>query len=168
MAYRIAVIGGGFSGLLSAWLLEAASGSEIEVKIFEASARLGGRVKTRTFSDTDIAYDAGAAELYDIQGSPRLRQLVECLGLASTPMTATPFFVDGEEILRNEGDFRRYLGPVGFEALNDFGGAVNFRLRPPDAYAEAGHPADAAHPWVEESFDEALGSIGHEKARMFY
>lgn len=166
MAYRIAVVGGGFSGLLSAWLLESASGSEIEVKIFEASPRLGGRVKTRTFSDTDICYDAGAAELYDIQGSPRLRQLVECLGLASTPMTATPFFVDGEEILRNEDDFRRYLGPLGFEALNGFW-RRGLSLRPPDAYANAGHPTDAAHPWAEESFDEALASIGHETARRF-
>ena len=166
MSYRIAVVGGGFSGLISAWLLEAAGRSGIEVNIFEAASRLGGRVLTRAFSDTDISYDAGAAELYDIHGSPKLRQLVDCLGLASTPMTATPFFVDEDEVLRDEDDFRRYLGPAGFEALNGFW-RRGLSLRPPEAYANAGHPSDGAHPWADVAFEEALGLIGHDKARRF-
>ncbi len=166
MAYRIAVLGGGFSGLASAWLLEAAAGADVEVCIYEAEGRLGGRVQTRTFADTEIPYDAGAAELYDIEGSPRLRQMVDALGLASTPMIATPYFVDGGETLRGDDDFRRYLGAAGFKALQEFW-SRGLALRPPRAYALAGHPQDAAHPWAEQSFDELLATIGDERARGF-
>ena len=81
MADTIGIVGGGFSGLLTAYLLERMFKDRLKIVVFEASDRLGGRVKSATDLDTGVTYEAGAAEFYDIQFNSQLRALVEHLGL---------------------------------------------------------------------------------------
>lgn len=49
---RIAIIGGGVSGLAAAWHLHTQSKSTIDVHIFEADGRLGGHAHTLTLNTT--------------------------------------------------------------------------------------------------------------------
>jgi predicted NAD/FAD-binding protein len=45
---RIAIIGGGVSGLSTAWHLHTSSADDIEVHLFESDNRLGGHAHTLT------------------------------------------------------------------------------------------------------------------------
>src|SRR4051794_30863705 len=53
---KIAVIGGGIAGLSAAWQLEKRrrAGDDVEYRVFERSARLGGVIQTETLSDGSI------------------------------------------------------------------------------------------------------------------
>ena len=83
MAKTVGIIGAGFSGLLAAYFLEQAFDDQLEVVVFEASGRVGGRVRSPIEPETHVRYEAGAAEFYDIKGSPNLKSLVRHL-LSST------------------------------------------------------------------------------------
>lgn len=73
---RIAIIGGGISGLYTAWkLLE--SNKSLEVHVFEASNRLGGRIYTIHKGHT--IYEAGAGRFN--KSHKRLFRLLRELGL---------------------------------------------------------------------------------------
>ena len=62
---RIAVIGGGPGGLMTAYLLQKRATFPNEVTIFEATDRLGGKVNTQAFSAAAVLtadlVDAGLA-----------------------------------------------------------------------------------------------------------
>ena len=75
----VAIIGGGPGGLMTAYSLQRAG--TIATTIFEASARLGGKLQTRTFDSAPVAYEAGVAECYNYEtlGHDPLRQLVDDL-----------------------------------------------------------------------------------------
>ena len=75
MAERIGIVGAGFSGLLSAYLLERRFGDRVQIDVWEASGRPGGRVRTTRAPEASANYEAGVAELYDIVGNPQLRRL---------------------------------------------------------------------------------------------
>src|SRR4051794_13688791 len=75
---RIAIIGGGPGGLMTAYRLEQRITSPCEITLYEASSRLGGKVVTNRFRSAPVSYEAGAAELYDYTqlGPDPLRELV--------------------------------------------------------------------------------------------
>src|ERR1700682_3480270 len=85
---RIAIVGGGPGGLLTAYLLEQRAPSACEITIFEADHRLGGKIITHRFSAAPAIYEAGTAELYDYSrvGADPLRELVAELGLSTRPL----------------------------------------------------------------------------------
>ena len=62
---QVAIIGGGPGGLMTAYLLEQRDCASVDITLFEASDRLGGKIVTRRFNQCDATYEAGAAELYD-------------------------------------------------------------------------------------------------------
>src|SRR5579862_7254677 len=62
---RIAIIGGGPGGLLTAYLLQRRASHPFEATIFESTSRLGGKISSPRFSAAPVSYEAGAAELYD-------------------------------------------------------------------------------------------------------
>ena len=101
---RIAIIGGGPGGLLTAYLTARKYGQECSTTIFETSAALGGKLRTRTFSTAPVPYESGAAEIYDYSalGVDPLRDLIEDLGLATRPMNGQTVVLDGT-LLREAG-----------------------------------------------------------------
>ena len=88
LAERIGIIGGGFSGLLSAYLLERMLGERAEIVVLEQSDRVGGRGRTTRLPEAGVNYEAGVAEFYDITGNPQLRALIRHLGLETRPLSA--------------------------------------------------------------------------------
>jgi monoamine oxidase len=160
------VVGAGFTGLLASWLLERVLGDDLDLVLLEASPRMGGRIRTEPLDGTGIPYDSGAAEFYDIEGSPELRNLVDHLGLPTRSMDATPTFLFDGAVIRTEEDLERALGRAALRELASFWSRA-VELRPVDAYATAGSPRDNDHPWQRMPFSEALGSLRQEDARRF-
>jgi protoporphyrinogen oxidase len=84
---RIAIVGGGPGGLLTARLLTEKLNVGIDITLFEAAPRLGGKVLTARFEKSGIGFEGGTAELYDysMHGTDPLRELVNELGLKTMP-----------------------------------------------------------------------------------
>src|SRR3984885_3642307 len=82
---RVAIIGGGPSGLMTAFQLQKRAARPCHITIYEASSRLGGKILTNRFTVAPVSYEAGAAELYDYSdvGPDPLRELIKELGLAT-------------------------------------------------------------------------------------
>ncbi len=82
---RVAIIGGGPGGLMTAHLLEQKC--SCRTTLFEASDRLGGKVRTCRFDSAPVKYEAGVAECYDYEaiGDDPLRNLIRELGLRRHP-----------------------------------------------------------------------------------
>ena len=93
---RVAIVGGGPGGLFTAWHLERLTTHRLDLTIFEAAPRLGGKVWSPEFATAPIPYEAGAAELYDYSpvDSDPLRQLVASLGLTTVPLSGTAIHLD--------------------------------------------------------------------------
>jgi protoporphyrinogen oxidase len=68
---RIAIIGGGPGGLLTAYELENRCASMFEATLFEASHRIGGKIITRQFQSLPVLYEAGVASSTATPISPR-------------------------------------------------------------------------------------------------
>ena len=81
--HKLAIIGGGPGGLMTAYTLQKLSNSPYELTLYEAGSRLGGKVLTPQFSRHAVRYEAGAAEFYDYSrfGSDPLKELIAELGL---------------------------------------------------------------------------------------
>ncbi len=65
---RIAVVGGGLSGLATAYFLRKHGGElgdKLEIKVLEASNRVGGRVRTLRDFDKNLYAEAGALSITD-------------------------------------------------------------------------------------------------------
>jgi hypothetical protein len=86
--WRIGIIGGGPGGLMLAHQLQKRAHLPFDATIFEATERLGGKIRTNSFQSAAVLYEAGAAELYDysVAGDDPLRELVSELGLSVKPM----------------------------------------------------------------------------------
>ncbi|MPY97240.1 MAG: protoporphyrinogen oxidase [Actinophytocola sp.] len=58
---RVAVVGGGISGLTAAYRLRQALGDDVALTVFDAADRLGGKLRTETLAGTDgTTIDVGA------------------------------------------------------------------------------------------------------------
>ena len=166
MAERIGIVGAGFSGLLSAYLLERRFGNEVEIDVWEAADRPGGRVRTTPVPEARASYEAGVAELYDIAGNPQLRNLIRHLGLETRPLTGTPYFVVDDRVLRDDRALEGMLGRRGMDRLRRFWEAGT-ALRPPADYALAGREQDNGHPWQRRTFEDVLGDIDDARCEWF-
>lgn len=90
---RVAIVGGGLSGLGAAW---QAHKDGLDFKLFEATSRLGGIVQTDTWDD--LAIEGGAESC--LRSKPELLDLVKELGLedeiiSTMPENAGAFVVRG-------------------------------------------------------------------------
>ena len=166
MAERIGIIGGGFSGLLSAYLLERMLGDRAEIVVLEESDRVGGRVRTTHLPEAGVSYEAGVAEFYDITGNPQLRYLMRHLGLETRPLSGTPYFVVDNGIVHDDVEFARLVGNRGLDCLRRFW-EHGTALRPPADYAMAGQMRDNNHPWLPRTFEDVLGEIDDPFCQWF-
>jgi monoamine oxidase/SAM-dependent methyltransferase len=164
---RIAIVGGGPGGLLSASLLEEFCSDLCDVTLFEAGPRLGGKVLTQRFATADVPYEAGVAELYDYShfGPDPVKDLAKKLGLSTVRMTG-PTVILGDAILRNARDIRRHFGSNTLQALEAFHERCR-ELCSPAEYYEGHWQDDNQHPWGNKTFREVLDEIPDETARKY-
>src|SRR5262245_52759777 len=148
-------------------LLERFPVGLFDVTLFEATARLGGKILTQRFDTIPAIYEAGVAELYDYSniGVDPLKTLVQGLGLKAIPMHGHAVVL-GDEILRSDHDFRRRFGLPAFRALGEFHKTCTALYSSSDYYE--GHVAvDRQHPWAHRTFREVLDEIPDENARRY-
>lgn len=117
---KIAVIGGGISGLTLAYRL---SQNGIPTQVFEGNSTLGGRVSTmRNFNSQGMFMERGG-EFVDT-GHTELRQLCQELGVAVDPLTSSEnssypdiHLVDG--IIYSESQVIAAFKPLALKILKD-------------------------------------------------
>jgi protoporphyrinogen oxidase/SAM-dependent methyltransferase len=162
---RVGIIGGGPSGLFTAFLLESNAASPLAVTLFEASDRLGGKVHTRSFSKAPALYESGAAELYRYGNDPLYVLVTTQLGLTPIEMSANTVVL-GNDIIRNHHEFRSRFGKKAALALKDFH-KLTTRMRPYKDFYDSGWPRDNRHPWLHRSFNSLLRNIRPHIARHY-
>lgn len=82
---KVAIAGAGIAGL---WLTDALARSGVDVVLFEAADRIGGRVRTVRDENHRVAYEAGP---WRVPAShARLRRLCRRAGLTLTPAPTSP------------------------------------------------------------------------------
>lgn len=99
MGSRIAIVGGGPGGLMTAYLLRKLANRPLELTLFESSDRVGGKVLTPRFSRVPAMYEAGAAEFYDytpVDEDP-LKDMVRELGLSTVAMGGNSVVLSGKQ-----------------------------------------------------------------------
>jgi monoamine oxidase len=164
---RIGIIGGGPGGLMTAYLLEQRSREPLDITIFEAGDRLGGKIVTRRFDSAPVTYEAGAAELYDYSrlGPDPLRDLIAQMGLTTRPMTGGTVVLD-DKFLKTEADIRRELGDATWAALARFNRKARAAISPADYY-ESDWKADNDDRLSSRTFRALLARIPDPAARKF-
>ncbi|HSU68115.1 MAG TPA: FAD-dependent oxidoreductase [Tepidisphaeraceae bacterium] len=164
---RVAIIGGGPGGLMTAYLLEHVYRAPVDITLFEASGRLGGKIVTGTFSSGNIPYEAGAAELYDYSGTgdDPLRQLVHHLGLKTRAMQGQAVFW-GDDLLARDEDLARRFGPSTLAAYRSLVRRARELISPRDYY-ESDWREDNNDPLARQTFDRFLASIADPIVRRY-
>ena len=163
----VAIIGGGPGGLMTAYSLQRHAGTAIATTIFEASARLGGKLQTRMFDSAPVEYEAGVAECYNYEalGHDPLRQLVDDLGLHTFPTHSTAAVLNGR-LLRDDVDVSTHFGSGTLKALADFRSAAAGML-PLDSWYRGFVEADNQHPWARRTCQEVLDDVVDPVARRY-
>lgn len=164
---RIAIIGGGPGGLMTAHLLGERGAFPKAITLFEASGRLGGKVKTTEFRSAPVRYEAGAAELYDYSqlGPDPLRELVHDLGLTTHDMGGDAVVMNGH-VLRTFDDIRAAFGEATCRALRGFEWRGCSSISPA-SYYESDWQLDNANRLSKMSFAALLDELQDESARRY-
>jgi monoamine oxidase len=164
---RIAIIGGGPGGLLTAYLLRQGVAAPLDVTLFESTDRLGGKVVTARFETAPVPYEAGAAELYDYSliGPDPLRELIRDLGLSTKPLHGKTVVMDGQ-ILRTSDDIGRHLGPGALAALEDFRRLARQLISPADYY-ESDWRQHNEDPLAIQRLHQLLETVPNRAARRY-
>ena len=117
---KVAIVGAGPGGLMTARLLEQKCGTTCSVTVFEASPRIGGKLHTRKFSSGDAAYESGVAECYGYVGEDDpLRSLVADLGIETIPTAGSSVVMQGD-IIHDDDDLARVGGAATRAAVESF------------------------------------------------
>lgn len=164
-----AIVGGGPGGLMAARHLKRKLGDLCRATIYEASARVGGKVVTRTFDHAPAIYEAGVAELYDYSrvGPDPLREMIEQFGLKTVPMHAEQVQLDGE-LLRDVSGMHRKFGPKTAAAIEAFRQRCT-QMMSPSEYYEGVDSLDNEHPWANITCAKLLDrEVSDPVARRFF
>jgi monoamine oxidase len=157
---RVGIIGGGPGGLFAAWLLNQKA-PELEVVLFEASDRLGGKILTEEFDD-GTPFEAGVAELYEYPtdrsghsgGKDALRLLIEKdLGLKTHDMQGGAAIL-GDKVLPDLDAVEEEFGAATRKRIEHFHRRCA-QLMSIEQYTTRWQP-DNAHPWANKTFRECV------------
>jgi monoamine oxidase len=165
---RVAILGGGPGGLISAYLLEKRLPGALRITLYEASGRLGGKLLSPSFkSCSGLHYEAGAAEFYDYSqhGPDPLKELIAELGLETSPMCGGTVFLDGK-ILGSPDDLGSHFGAKAAASLSRFDQLARDAISPADYY-ESDWRADRGDPLARKRFDELLADISEPAVRRY-
>ena len=163
--WNVGIIGGGPGGLMSAYRLQKHAAVPYRATVLEASARLGGKILTDTFTSSPVTYEAGAAELYDysLVGPDPLRELIAELGLATTPMDGNRVFVNRD---RTGDDNSTAWGASEFRTLEQFDRRARECMSPRQFY-DADWKDGPCDPLAARSFQSVLEQIPDDTVRRF-
>ncbi|HYV36684.1 MAG TPA: FAD-dependent oxidoreductase [Gemmataceae bacterium] len=165
--WRIAIIGGGPGGLMTAYQLQKRANGPFATTIFEASSRIGGKILTNHFACAPVAYEAGAAELYDYSrvGEDPLRELIAELGLSTRPIGGSSIFVN-DQLVTDIHDTRDRLSESAWTALQQFDHCARDWMTPKEFYKSDWKDGDQ-DPMLTESFQALLGRTLNADARHY-
>jgi monoamine oxidase len=152
---RIAVIGGGPGGLFTSYILNCRL-PEAAITIFEGSGRLGGKIRTDSFSDGTY-FEAGVAELYEYLGPggrDPLRILIEDECQLKTVNMSGGGVVLKDKALPDLDALQREFGLEVRDCVERFHKRMS-ELMPLERYANRWQP-DNKHPWANKTFWECL------------
>ncbi|MFM7164226.1 MAG: flavin monoamine oxidase family protein [Planctomycetaceae bacterium] len=145
---RIAIVGGGPGGLMTAWLLSRLANQPISITLLEASQRTGGKILTPRFRSLPVSYEAGAAEFYDyspIDHDP-LKELVSELGLSISPMGGNSVFHNRRRLATLE-DVSSVFSPAVSQGWSTFHEQARASISPREFYESDGSdPGPVAWP----------------------
>ena len=164
---KVAIIGGGPGGLMTAYQLEQKHRDSCETTLFEASNRTGGKIVTTQFDSAPVIYEAGAAEFYNyaLVGPDPLLELIEKFGLKTVPMSGQTVILDGK-ILRNKSDIRRLCGRATLDAIEAFRKRCADAMPKADWYEGTPH-FDNSHPWASRTCEDILDDVTDATARKY-
>ena len=162
---RVAIIGGGPGGLMTAHLLEQKC--SCRTTLFEASDRLGGKVRTCRFDSAPVKYEAGVAECYDYEaiGDDPLRNLMRELGLDTTPTGSNAIVLDGALML-DDIEIGQRCGDRTLRAIEDFRQLASTIL-PLSKWYQGLEQGDNGHPWARRTFEEMLNEVADPVAKAY-
>jgi len=164
---KVAIVGGGPGGLMTAYLLQKASDAPLAITIFEATERLGGKILTPQFDSAAVRYEAGAAEFYDyspVNDDP-LKALITELGLSIAPMGGNSVLIRGR-FISNLDDMRVHLGADATETFQRFHWAARDRITPTDYFNSGGDESPSAID-ATKRFDSVVEAIANKTTRDF-
>ena len=164
---RIAIIGGGPGGLMTAYLLERKYDASCRATLFEATDRVGGKIITRMFDSAPVIYEAGVAEVYDYEmaGPDPLQRLIRELGLRTTPLEGQTVVLKGR-LLRSEDEIRTHCGDATLRAIEGFRRKAALMM-PLEAWIGNAGEADNGHPWARRTCEEILNEVADPMAREY-
>jgi monoamine oxidase len=165
---RIAIIGGGPGGLMTAYLLQKRCKEPLHISLFEATPRVGGKLTTVAFHcRPDALFEGGAAEFYDYsqQGPDPLKELIAELGLDTVPLSG------GSAVVRNcivtgLSDIRAQFGQETEESLRRFDQRARKAISPAEYY-ESDWREDNGDPYARKSFAQLLSEIPDSAAARY-
>ena len=165
--WKIGIVGGGPGGLFTSYLMQKSATSLHEITIYEASARLGGKILTAEFQTAHATYEVGAAELYDYSpvGEDALSELVEELGLPTCPMNGSAVILHNH-VVSNLEELRALYGPSSATALQNFDRFAKDSITPAEFYY-SDHPEGSLGKVDERRFDAIMAKIPETYAREY-
>ena len=166
-AWSVAIVGGGPGGLMTAYALQKMAHCPVQITLYEASPRLGGKILTPQFGALPVRYEAGAAEFYDYSmfDEDPLKDLIAELGLPIRQMGG-PAVIMNHQILSNMDDIRDQLGPQACRAVEEFDRLAKDRMTPQEFY-NSDYPEGATAPPERHRFDALMTDIADPDARGY-
>lgn len=86
MRQKVVILGGGISGLTSAWSL-ARNSPQYDILLLEASHRMGGWVHSERMADTEAVHELGPRSVRVAQTSGKIALAMVCLVNTAGQMT---------------------------------------------------------------------------------
>jgi protoporphyrinogen oxidase len=164
---RIAVVGGGPGGLMTARLLTRKAGRGCQVTVFEASDRLGGKLHTRRFGAQPVRYEAGIAECYDVSafGYDPLKALVHELGLTPVPTHSETVAMHGA-VLEGDTGIARCYGHGTLDEIRAFRARMVAEM-PHAEWVRGLGVGHNGHPWAQRTWGDILDQVADPVARHY-
>ncbi len=166
---KVGIVGGGPGGLMAAYFLERMADAPVEITLFEASSRLGGKIITPSFDSAPVRYEAGAAEFYDYDhfDYDPLKELIAGLGLSISVMGGSAVIMD-DQIISNLEDVEQFLGAAARQEIEAFDRRARDLMIPAEFY-HSDHPEGYRYNLTPDdtSFDPLIEAMADPAARRF-
>ena len=165
--WSVGIVGGGPGGLMTAYALQKLADKPIQMTLFEASHRLGGKILTPQFQKAAVKFEAGAAEFYDYSQHDEdpLKLLIAELGLSISRMAGSAVISNGQ-VLSNLDDIRNNLGENAYQSLVEFDSKAIDRMTPQE-FHESDYPDGSNQKPDLVRFDSLLAEIREPSARKY-
>jgi len=152
---------------MTAYELQRIAPRPVELVLFEASDRLGGKIRTPSFDTRAIGYEAGAAEFYDYEhlGEDPLKALVRELGLPIAPMSGSSV-IFRDRLISTSEDVVDVLGPDAAAAYADWHRRAADLMTPTEIYG-TDEPRTGVPRWFERGgIAELLSSLNYDARHL--